>query len=82
MGFVIRGFRDIGFITLGVRYTGVRSTGDLLDIGVPYIKAGFAGYRYIGARSTGISLYFVLGFWLYRGSLNRNLVIQQYCQLS
>ena len=44
------------------RYTGVRCTGDLLDIGVSYIIAGYAGYRYIGARSTGISLYFVLEF--------------------
>ena len=51
MGFVILGLRDIGFITPGVHYTGVRSTGDLFDIGVPYSGISFGlvlpGFRYI-----------------------------------
>ena len=36
-GFNILGFRDIGFITPEVRYTDVRSTGILLDTGVPSV---------------------------------------------
>lgn len=51
-GFNILGSRDIGFITPAVRYTGVRPTGILLGIGVPY-----AGISLCKVHCTRISLY-------------------------
>ena len=63
-GFNILGSRDIGFITPAVRYTGVRPTGILLGIGVPYAgislcKVHCTRFRYTEARYTRISLYII-----------------------